>query len=120
LAKRETSMAIEQMNISLSPQMARFIRDKVKKGEYTNISEVVRDAVRRMQEAEATRRARALLGDFESSLTQSEHEGIRRGVEEGIRDIEEGRYEEFDADGLRGLAKELGAASAKTGRAKGK
>lgn len=113
-------MAIEQMNISLSPQMARFIRDKVKKGEYTNISEVVRDAVRRMQEAEATRRARALLGDFESSLTQSERAGIRRGVEEGIRDIEEGRYEEFDADGLRGLAKELGAASAKTGRAKGK
>ena len=36
------------MNISLSPQMARFIRGKVKNGEYTNMSEVVRDAVRRM------------------------------------------------------------------------
>jgi putative addiction module CopG family antidote len=45
-------MPIEQMNISISPQMARFIRDKVKKGEYINISEVVRDAVRRMQEEE--------------------------------------------------------------------
>jgi putative addiction module CopG family antidote len=35
------------MNISLSPQMTRFIRGKVKAGEYTDASEVVRDAVRR-------------------------------------------------------------------------
>ncbi len=46
-------MAVEQMNISLSPKMARFIRRKVKTGSYTNISEVVRTAVRRMQEEEA-------------------------------------------------------------------
>ncbi|MBZ5523482.1 MAG: type II toxin-antitoxin system ParD family antitoxin [Acidobacteriia bacterium] len=106
-------MSIEQMNISLSPQMARFIRDKVRKGDYTNISEVVRDAVRRMQEEEARRKDRALLSGFESRLTKVERDRIRRGVQQGLQDIEGGRYEEYDADGLRSLANELVAASVK-------
>jgi putative addiction module CopG family antidote len=111
--QEQRAMAIEQMNISLSPQMARFIRGKVKNGEYTNMSEVVRDAVRRMQEVEATKSARTWLADFESSLTKGERESIRRGVRQGTKDIEEGRYEEYNADGLRNLAKDLVAASAK-------
>lgn len=106
-------MSIEQMNISLSPQMARFIRDKVKKGEYTNSSEVVRDAVRRMQEEEALKRERTLLSDFESRLTKAERDGIRRGVRRGTQDIAMGRYEDYDADGLRALPKKLAAASAR-------
>ena len=48
-----------------------------------------------------------------ASLTKAEQEGIRRGVSRGIKDIEEGRYEDYDAEGLRGLAKELVAGSAK-------
>jgi len=59
-----STMPIEQMNISLPPKMARFIRGKVKDGQYTNASEVVRDAVRHMQETEAARSARALLAGF--------------------------------------------------------
>jgi putative addiction module CopG family antidote len=105
-------MPVEQMNISLSPQMARFIRGKVKSGEYTNASEVVRDAVRRMQESDAARKERT-LAEFESHLTKAQRDNIRRGVEEGIKDIEGGRYEDYDAGGLRHLAKELVDASAK-------
>src|ERR1035438_9362412 len=78
-------MAIEQMNISLSPQMARFIRGKVKNGEYTNMSEVVRDAVRRLQEDEAVKSARTRLADFEAGLARGEREGIRRGVADFFR-----------------------------------
>jgi putative addiction module CopG family antidote len=112
-------MATEQMNISMPPQMARFIRGKVKAGAYTNVSEAIRDAIRHMQEAEAAKRDRALLANFEESLPKGEHEGIRRGVRRGIKDIGEGRYQEYDADGLKGLARELVAASAKkTARSK--
>ena len=106
-------MPIEQMNISVSPQMAQFIRGKVKKGEYTNVSEVVRDAVRRMQEEEAVRKERALLSDFESRITKAGRESIRHGIRQGIKDIEEGLYEEYDEQGLRNLAKRLVANSAK-------
>lgn len=101
-------MPIEQMNISLSPQMAEFIRAKVKNGDYTNISEVVRDAVRRMQRAEALK---AL--DFEAHLTQTQREGIRRRVLRGIEDLEMGRYEDYDADELRTLPKKLATTSAR-------
>lgn len=112
-------MPVEQMNISLSPQMARFIRNKVKSGEYTNASEVVRQAVRRMQEAESARREWR-LDEFESHLTESQRDEIRRGIEEGIKDIENGRYEDYGARGLRNLAKDLVETSAKkvVGRAK--
>lgn len=106
-------MPIEQMNISLPPKMARFIRGKVKDGQYTDASEVVRDAVRHMQEAEAARSELALLENFEAQLPESQREDIRRSVRRGIRDIEAGRFEEYDADGLRGLAKELVVSSTK-------
>ena len=104
-------MPIEQMNISLPPRMARYIRGKVKKGEYTNASEVIRDAVRRLQAADLARRERALLSDFEAHLSVSEREDIRRSVQRGIGDIEAGRFEEYDAHGLQGLARELVARS---------
>lgn len=102
---------VDSTRAELPPQMARFIRGKVRNGEYTNMSEVARDAVRRMQEAEATKSGRILLANFEAGLAPGEREGIRRGVRQGIEDIEEGRYEEYSADGLRGLAKDLIAAS---------
>jgi putative addiction module CopG family antidote len=104
-------MPIEQMNISISPQMAQFIRGKVKKGEYTNVSEVVRDAVRRMQAEEGVRKERALLSGFESRLTKAGRESIRRGVSQGIKDVEAGRYEEYDEQELKNLAKKLVATS---------
>jgi antitoxin ParD1/3/4 len=103
-------MAIEQMNISMSPQMARFIRDKVRSGQYSNISEVVRDAVRRMQEMDA-QRERGWWADFEAGLTSNQREGIRHAVRQGITDIEEGRYRDYDGDRTKGLARELVGAS---------
>lgn len=106
-------MPIEQMNISLPPKMARFIRSKVKDGQYTNASEVVRDAVRHMQETEAARSNRALLTDFEGRLPVTEREDIQRSVKRGIKDIEAGQFEDYDAEGLRGLTKKLVAGSVK-------
>ena len=86
-------MPVEQMNITLSPQMVRFIRSKVEKGEYTNISEVVRDAVRRMQEVEASRKDREWLAGFEESLPKTERAVIGRKVHQGIKDMEAGNYQ---------------------------
>ena len=86
-------MPIEQMNVSLPPRMARFIRGKVKAGEYTNASEVVRDAVRHMQKAEAAKDPRAVRPhDFAPQLTVEERESVRSSVQRGVKDFEEGRY----------------------------
>lgn len=110
------------MNISLPPKMARFIRGKVKDGNYTNASEVVRDALRHMQETEAARNERALLTDFEDRLPMADRANIERSVKRGIKDIEAGRFEDYDADGLRHFARELVAESVRkqgSTRAKG-
>src|SRR5579863_4980305 len=55
-----------------------------------------------------------------TALTKAEQQSVRRGVSQGIKDIEAGRYEDYDAEGLRGLAKELVGNSAKrfAGRSK--
>jgi putative addiction module CopG family antidote len=108
-------MPVEQMNISLSPQMARFIREKVKAGGYTNISEVVRTAVRRMQEEEA-REAR-LAGPAAdvtlAELADAEKAGLRERVRAGFAAIERGEYADYV--GREGLA-ELAAAVKSRGR----
>jgi putative addiction module CopG family antidote len=93
-------MPIEQMNISLPPQMAKFIRSKVKAGRYTDASEVVRDAVRHMQEAEDDKKARLLDSDLEASLTARERVDIRERVQKGVDDLKEGRFEAFDEEGI--------------------
>jgi hypothetical protein len=46
-------------------------------------------------------------------LTPKEHAAIRRKVQRGIQDFEEGKYEVFDAKGLRALPAILVAESMK-------
>jgi putative addiction module CopG family antidote len=100
-------MAVEQMNISISPQMAKFIRGKVKAGGYTNISEVVRTAVRRMQEEEAreARLARPAADGILDELTDGEKASIRERVQAGFAAIERGEYTDYvGREGLGHLA----------------
>ena len=86
-------MPVEQMNISLPPRMAKFIRGKVKASEYTNASEVVRDAVRHVQAVEEDRKHRASLYAFEG-----EDEAAMTGIREGVAQLEAGEYQELDGD----------------------
>ncbi|SPF56041.1 hypothetical protein SBA4_770005 [Candidatus Sulfopaludibacter sp. SbA4] len=110
-------MPVEQMNISMTPEMAKFIRGKVKTGGYTNISEVVRAAVRRMQEEEAreARLARpaadAILGD----LTSEEEAAIHQRVRAGFAAIERGDFIDYiGREGLASLAAGVKARGRKT------
>lgn len=99
-------MPIEQMNISLSPKMARFIRGKVKAGDYTNASQVVRDAVRHMQDDDAARKSRGPA--YPGTPASDERENLKQSVQRGIKDFEEGRYKEFDEAGLRRHFEDIG------------
>lgn len=96
---------MDQMNISITPKLAGYVRTQVKHGRYNNASEVVRDAIRRMQEQEtaelriAASATEALLSD----LTAVEINLIRQKVLAGIESIEAGRY--IDCDGEEGIRK---------------
>lgn len=50
------------MNVSLTPELERYVRKKVKSGYYNNASEVVREALRAMIEQGGSRRELAEAG----------------------------------------------------------
>lgn len=61
------------MHVNLSPEMENFIKGKVAGGFYGNATEVVRDAIRRMQAEEARRVAfRAAVAVGEAELDRGE------------------------------------------------
>jgi antitoxin ParD1/3/4 len=72
-------------NVNLTPELERFAQTCVENGRYNNVSEVVRSALRLLQEAEERRAA------FVASLEAAHQEGLRDGfatvdeVEETMR-----------------------------------
>ena len=42
---------MDQMNVSITDRLAGYVRNKVKSGRYNNASEVVREALRRMEDS---------------------------------------------------------------------
>jgi antitoxin ParD1/3/4 len=100
------------MNISITEDLAGYVRKKVKSGRYNNASEVVRDALRRMEEedARALRLARPSAEDILADLTAQQVEGIRRRVRAGMAEVTRGEYLEYEGRaGLRKLAAEVKA-----------
>jgi antitoxin ParD1/3/4 len=72
-------------NVHLAPELEAFARGVVAEGRYNNVSEVVRDALRRLQEAEERRRA------FTKSLNDAIAESERDGwvtVEEALAQVD--------------------------------
>jgi antitoxin ParD1/3/4 len=89
---------MDQMNVSVTDHLAEYVRDKVKSGRYNNASEVVREALRRMEQedARALRLANPSVEDIVADLTAAQIQGIRKRVLEGIADIERGEYSEHE------------------------
>jgi antitoxin ParD1/3/4 len=104
--------AMDQMNVSITDQLAGYVRKKVKSGRYNNASEVVRDALRRMAEEDerALRLAKPSAADILTDLTEQQLDDIRRRVRDGIEGIEAGRFTEYEGrEGLRKFADEVKA-----------
>jgi len=64
---------VEKITISLTPEMAGFVRSAVDAGEYASASEAIRDAVREWKER------RDLLGYTVDDLRKLVQEGIDSG-----------------------------------------
>ena len=54
------------MNVSLTPELEKFVSAKVEAGRYNSASEVVREALRLLEEQDQNRAAR--LGEFNQEL----------------------------------------------------
>lgn len=96
---------MDQMNVSITDRLAGYVRKKVKSGRYNNASEVVREALRRMEDedARAVRLAKPTAEDILTDLTAQQLESIRQRVRASIEAVDAGEYTEYD--GREGLNK---------------
>jgi len=81
------------MNISLTPHLEALIREKVESGSYNSASEVVREALRLLEE--------------EDQLRALKMERLRRDIQDGL---ESGPSAKFDPQEIKGTAREKKAA----------
>ena len=65
------------MNVSLTPELERFVDQKVKQGLYNSASEVVRDGLRLLTERDQERKAKL--------------DALRHAVAEGLTQVEQGK-----------------------------
>jgi antitoxin ParD1/3/4 len=76
-----------QLNVSITPHFSKFIRDKVKTGRYSNASEVVREALRRLEQEEMITEQSAIV----------DPDNVRDAVRQGFASIERGDFIEIQS-----------------------
>lgn len=64
------------MNVSLTPELEKLVADKVAAGLYASASEVIRDALRLLEERDMLRQAKL--------------EAMRKGVQKGFDELDRG------------------------------
>jgi antitoxin ParD1/3/4 len=83
-------------NISLTPEQDAFIDEMLKKGEYRNASEALRDAIRALQQ----RRTEEAL----------KREKLRVAIQQGVAALDRGDYTEVEDEDLDAFLDELATA----------
>jgi antitoxin ParD1/3/4 len=81
------------MNISLTPQLEQMVNQKIKSGMYTSVSEVIREALRLLNEHDRVR---------EIQIRE-----MKEKVMAGVDQIRKGKTSQFDADEIIALGRKL-------------
>ena len=82
-------------SVALSPHLEAFVREQVEAGQYNNVSEVVRDGLRLLQQRQLEDAAKV--------------EALRRAVALGIDAIQQGDFVVLERDGIEALVADIGA-----------
>ena len=76
-------MKTQALNVNLTMELRRYVKDQVRTGRYQNENEVVRDAIRQMQQREIEQFAR-LFGDYpgapQGEPTAEDDEAIKTAI----------------------------------------
>lgn len=75
------------MNISLSPQLETFIKQKVATGMYNSVSEVIREALRLLEEKDALKNMRL--------------DALRQDIQDGLDSLKSGRGKTLDIEAIK-------------------
>ena len=72
------------MNVSLTPQLEKMVKQKVASGRYSSASEVIREALRLMERQQAERAQRL--------------KELRREIQVGLDQVARGEYTELETE----------------------
>ena len=75
------------MNVSLTPELAKLVQDKVASGLYQTASEVIREGLRLLKERDERQQAT-----------------LREAIQEGLTQLERGAYQDYTDATLKDLA----------------
>lgn len=81
------------MNVSLTPQLENYIKQKVATGMYNSVSEVVREALRLMEERD--------------SLQAMKLEALKVDIQQGLDSLEKGQGKALDIEQLKARGRQL-------------
>jgi Arc/MetJ-type ribon-helix-helix transcriptional regulator len=76
-------MKTQELNVNLTPELRHYLKDQVRAGRYQNENEVVRDAIRQMQQREIEQFER-FFGDYpgapQCEPTTEDDEAIKAAI----------------------------------------
>ena len=78
------------MTITLTPALAKLVRESVERGDYANADAVIQEAVHRLFEAEETGRGELL-----------------KAIQDGIDDLDRGDFVDYDEQTIEHLAEDV-------------
>ena len=81
------------MNVSLTPQLESYIKQKVATGMYNSVSEVVREALRLMEERD--------------SLQTMKLEALRADIQQGLNSLDKGQGKNLDIEQIKARGRQL-------------
>ncbi|WP_250656944.1 type II toxin-antitoxin system ParD family antitoxin [Alkalimarinus coralli] len=81
------------MNVSLTPQLERYVKEKVTSGMYNSVSEVMREALRLLEERDAVKEMKL--------------EALRRDLQEGIVELDRGEGSPLNMDEIKAKARAM-------------
>jgi len=80
-------LEVKTMNVSLTPQLEDYIKQKVAKGMYNSVSEVVREALRLLEERDA--------------LQAMKLEALRKDIHQGLESLDNGAGKPLDMKAIK-------------------
>ena len=81
------------MNVSLTPQLESFVKQKVSTGLYSSASEVIREALRLLEEKEA--------------LKTMKLQALRADIQAGMDSLDNGEGKSLDIDAIKARGREI-------------
>jgi len=84
---------VNRMNVSLTPQLENYIKQKISTGMYNSVSEIIREALRLLEEKD--------------TLKAMKLEALKADIQDGIDSLDSGHVEPLDIESIKARGRQI-------------